>query len=199
MARIGRRRALRTLAAGGLGAATSSLWVEELGAFARQQAAHVHTALAAADQSGATWSPKVLSPQQLETVATLSELIIPQTDTPGARAAMVDRFIDTMLIAAPAADRDSFLAGLAWIDARSQALTRQRFATATPAQQTELLTRLSSANSREARQGIDFFTAIKGLTITGYYTTQIGLQQELGDDGVLAMGSFEGCTHPEHQ
>ena len=36
------------------------------------------------------------------------------------------------------------------------------------------------------------------MTITGYYTTQVGLEQELGDDGVMAQRSFEGCTHPEH-
>ena len=37
------------------------------------------------------------------------------------------------------------------------------------------------------------------MTITGYYTTQIGLQQELGDDGKLVLAEFKGCTHPEHQ
>jgi hypothetical protein len=37
------------------------------------------------------------------------------------------------------------------------------------------------------------------MTINGYYTTQIGLRQELGDDGQLFLAQFPGCTHPEHQ
>jgi hypothetical protein len=69
----------------------------------------------------------------------------------------------------------------------------------TPAQQADLLTRLATADSREEPAGIEFFTAIKAMTITGYYTSEIGLRQELGDDGVLAQATFEGCGHPEHQ
>ena len=37
------------------------------------------------------------------------------------------------------------------------------------------------------------------MTIDGYYTTEIGLRQELGDNGQLFLGRFEGCAHPEHQ
>ena len=51
---------------------------------------------------------------------------------------------------------------------------------------------LSAAGSQEATPGVDFFTAIKSMTITGYYTTEIGLQQELGDDGVLAQAELRG-------
>src|SRR5262249_44310560 len=110
-----------------------------------------------------------------------------------------DRFIDTVLAEAPAADRTSFLKGLTWIDDRSKALFGKNVLSATSEQQTELLTRLSAANSREARAGIDFCNAIKSLTITGYYTTEVGLRQELGDDGVIAQATFVGCTHREHQ
>ena len=196
---IDRRDAIRRLAAGGIGAAASSLWVGQLSAFTRGRAAHAHAALAAIAQTPADWIPKVLSPHQLETVRTLSELIIPQTETPGATAARVDRFIDSVLSAAPREERARFLKGLAWIDARSNALTGRDVVSSTPAEQTDLLTRLSARNSREARGGTDFFAAIKSMTITGYYTSEIGLRQELGDDGILAQATFEGCTHPEHQ
>jgi hypothetical protein len=196
MATIARRDALRALAAGGLGAAASALWVERLGAFAREQAAQAHAIIAASAQ--ASWRPKTFNQHQLDTVATLSELIIPQTDTPGAKATQVDRFIDTVLFEAPASDRASFVKGLHWLDARSKALFGKDVLAAAPDQQTGLLARLSAADSREERTGIDFFNAIKSLTITGYYTTEIGLRQELGDDGVLAQATFVGCTHPEH-
>jgi hypothetical protein len=192
---LNRRDALRKLAAGGIGAAASGLWVGNLSVLAQAQAVHVHTAMS--DQAATAWTPKVLNARQLATVATLSELIIPQTDTPGAKAALVDRFVDSILQEAEPADRASFLTGLAWMDARSKTLFKTDFASASAAQQNDLLTKLSA--EQEERAGVDFFQAIKSMTITGYYTSEIGLHQELGDDGRLFLPAFEGCTHPEHQ
>jgi len=35
--------------------------------------------------------------------------------------------------------------------------------------------------------------------ITGYYTSEIGLEQELGDDGQVFLAEFPGCQHPQHK
>ena len=131
----------------------------------------------------------------------MAELIIPTTDTPGARAAQVDRFIDATLDAASPATRSRFLSGLGWLVERSTALFGVAFTAATPTQQIDLLTRLSAddAAAREGAIGAEFFAAIKAMTIAGYYSSEIGLRQELGDPGVLMLARFEGCTHPEHQ
>lgn len=193
---VNRRAALRTMAAG-VGAAASALWVSELTALAEEQALHAH--LLAATPQGGTWTPTVLSPHQLETVGTLVELIIPATDTPGARATLVDRYVDGVLRSANENTRTRFLEGLGWIDTRSQALFGAAFTGGTPAQQTDVLARLAATPSTEADAGVQFFTAIKAMTITGYYTTEIGLRQELGDPGVLMLPSYPGCQHPEHQ
>lgn len=196
---LNRRHALRRLAAGGIGVAVTGAWVDTLSALAREQGPHAHAAAAQAVAASGSWTPKVLNPHQLATVATLSELIIPATDTPGAKAALVDRFIDEILSKAEPADRQSFEQGLAWLDTRSRTLFGKDFVSATAEQQTDLLSKLAAPASPEALKGVDFFKAIKSMTITGYYTTEIGLHQELGDDGVLAQATFEGCTHPEHQ
>src|SRR6185503_4455529 len=45
----------------------------------------------------AQWRPRTLTAAQNELVATLAEHIIPATDTPGARAAGVHRFVDALL------------------------------------------------------------------------------------------------------
>jgi hypothetical protein len=37
------------------------------------------------------------------------------------------------------------------------------------------------------------------MTIDGYYTSKIGIHQELEYQGNTALAEFEGCTHPEHQ
>lgn len=196
--RINRRLALQTLAAGAVGAATSATWVESLSALARQQA-HAHAADAAI--AAQDWTPRVLNARQNDAVIALTELIIPQTDTPGAKAARVNRFVDTVLHDASPADREKFTKGLAWIDARSKALFGKDFLSASAAEQTALLTRLSKEGNPDAEDpiGTEFFQAIKVLTINGYYTSEIGLRQELGDDGQLFMAQFPGCTHPEHQ
>ena len=198
---ISRRSALRGLASG-TGAAATALWLDRLTVLAQDPAMHTHLAAAASAQVvAAPFKPKALSAAQLESVATLAELIIPTTDTPGARTALVDRFIDNVMANAKPVDKERFLTGLAWMDTRSSALYGKAFAAATPAQQTELLTRLAAASGHAAEDapGVPFFTAIKGLTISGYYSTKIGLEQELGDDGQLFNPVFVGCTHPEHQ
>lgn len=44
------------------------------------------------------------------------------------------------------------------------------------------------------------FSLIKELTIFGYYTSKIGLDEELRYQGDTYNTSFPGaCTHPEHQ
>lgn len=192
---VNRRDALRTLAAGTVGAVASATWVESLSALAQ---AHAH---AAAPLPAQGWAPRVLTARQNTAVVMLTELIIPETGTPGAKAAGVNRFVDGVLHDATPADRERFVRGLSWIDERSRTLFGREFADIDSAQQTTLLTPLADDdNTRDAdRAGVEFFRAIKSMTITGYYTTEIGLRQELGDDGRLAFAEFEGCSHPEHQ
>ena len=191
-----RREAIRRLAAGGAAAAAAPFWVESLLATAEQHAAHQ----GAPRPAPAAWSPKVLNSRQNELVTAVSELIIPQTETPGATAARVYQYIDEVLADAKPEVRDAFLQGIAWLDMRSESRFGGRFVNAPPARQIELLTELSSATnpSTEDKPGVDFFTAIKGMTITGYYTSEVGLREEIGDDGQVFFVEFQGCTHPEH-
>jgi hypothetical protein len=147
------------------------------------------------------WTPSVLTPAQNDQVIALAEAIIPATDTPGAKAALVDRFIDQALAAADQGQRTAFVRGLTWVVERWRAEFGKDFASLTPDQQAALLMRIDDDGAVAAadREGADFFRAIKGMTISGYYSTEIGLRQELGDDGRMALAQFEGCTHPEHQ
>jgi hypothetical protein len=147
------------------------------------------------------WTPAILTAAQNETVIILTELIIPQTDTPGARGALVNRFVDSVIADAPAPEREAFLRGLSWIDQRSRAANGADFAASTPAQQTAVLLRLSDERNTDPADapGAEFFHAIKSMTISGYYSTEIGLRQELGDDGRMMLAEFRGCDHPEHQ
>lgn len=91
------------------------------------------------------WRARTLSAPQTELVATLAEHIIPTTDTPGARAAGVHRFVDLVLSDYYAAEeRARFLAGLADVDARSRRGYGKDFFQATPKQQVALLTAIDA-------------------------------------------------------
>ena len=197
MADLNRRDALRQLALSGAAAVTAPLWVEALVEAAGQHAGHYQAA--AAQITG--WVPKALTPVQNQTVVALAELIIPQTDTAGATKANVNQFIDAVIAEAAPADRQKFLDGLAWLDARSQREAGAPFATATAAQQTALLTTLSSNQTPtpDDQPGVDFFKAVKSLTITAYYTSEIATREELGDDGNMFFMEYTGCTHADHK
>ena len=196
MSEVSRRDALRKIAVGGAAAATAPLWVDTLVSAAEQHASHYQATSAAA-----AWAPKVLTPAQNDTVIALAELIIPQTDTAGATKANVNRFIDEVIADASPDDRKKFVDGLAWLDAQSQRDAGAPFVRASVAHQTALLTAMSTnkAPSSAERVGVDFFKAVKSLTITGYYTSEVGMREEMNDDGNMFFLEFKGCTHPEHK
>jgi hypothetical protein len=191
-----RRQALRHLARGTAAAVTAPLWVENLLAVAEQHAPHRPSPEAAAG----AWKPKVFNPGQNQLVITLTELIIPETDTPGAKAAKVNEYMDMVLAEAKPELREKFLQGLAWVEAQSEERFRSPFVNAAPPQQIELLTGLSTATTPSPADavGVEFFQALKGMTITGFYTSELGLVKEIGDDPQMFLTEFKGCEHKEH-
>jgi hypothetical protein len=137
------------------------------------------------------WKPLVFQGSEVETVAQLAERIIPETDTPGARRALVHQYIDFALSRREVVDRARFQEGLQRLDGRCAAAFGKPFAGLEPARQDEILTRMMSEED-------PFFRDAKELTIEGYYRSEIGMRQELGFEGNTFLSEFEGCTHPEH-
>ena len=90
---------------------------------------------------------------------------------------------------------------MAWIDRRSRASSGADFIETPPAEQEALLTVISSRENAapDDRDGVEFFEAIKRLTITGYYTSEVGMREELDDDGTRYFAEKQGCVHAEHQ
>lgn len=92
------------------------------------------------------WVPRTLSAEQDEMVLTMGEYILPETDTPGARAARVNEYIDAMLTDFyPADRREQFLAGLDRADMYAQSRYGTRFIETAPEQQLELVEALNRA------------------------------------------------------
>jgi hypothetical protein len=103
-------------------------------------------------------------------VTNIAEMIIPETDTPGATSVKVPEFIDLILTEWASDDeRRDFLAGLGDIDARASALGSSRFVGLPAAKKVELLTTLDGATAE--KMGAAFaFRRLKALTVYGYFT-----------------------------
>lgn len=99
------------------------------------------------------WIPRTLSPRQSELVLILGEQILPETDTPGARTAQVDRFIDAMLTDYYRdEERRRFLRGLERVEARARAAYGSAVGELDPARQSELALALNRAAYRPRRE-----------------------------------------------
>jgi gluconate 2-dehydrogenase gamma chain len=89
------------------------------------------------------WVPKTLTADQRTMVVAIAEAIIPTTDTPGAKDAHVDRFVDAMLTSyATPEESKRFLAGLARVEARAQRAHSTPFNQLSPEQQTTIVAEL---------------------------------------------------------
>src|SRR5215472_8693381 len=114
---MNRRDALRMLVAGAVIPALSP----ELLAFYRR--AHPE----------GSYSLRTLSPRQNDTVVAMIDQIIPATDTPGAKGARVNEFMDVILTEwANDEERRNFLNGLDGVDKQSNTLFGKDFSSASP-------------------------------------------------------------------
>jgi len=140
-----------------------------------------------------------LSSEQLELVATIADHILPETDTPGARAVGVHEFIDAMLAEGYAGEgRARFFAGLADVDARARVAGGGRpFLECAREQQRAVLEDLDHETfaqpaPRPGSAEVPFFRTFKELTLVGYYTSEIGATRELHHEPV--PGRYDGCV-----
>jgi hypothetical protein len=151
-------------------------------------------------QTAAPAAPKFFNADQMALIATISEHIIPTDEhSKGAIAAEVPQFIDLMISESPADNKKLWTDGLAAMDQMSQTKNGAAYNKATKVQQIAILTEISKNEMKPVTLEERFFRAIKGMTIDGYYTSKIGIHDELQYKGNTYLKEFKGCTHPEHQ
>jgi hypothetical protein len=121
---------------------------------------------------------RTLNREQQALVTTIAEMIIPETDTPGATSVKVPEFIDLILTEWASDDeRATFLAGLADIDTHSAALGTPRFVDMAPGARLELFTTLDVKRTDKTGAG-HAVVRLKALTVYGYFTSRT-VQQEI--------------------
>ncbi len=166
-----RRTALRIIALGAMAPKLDAL------------GAATHCAM----QEGTAWMPadyklQFLTPAENEMVDQLTEIIIPaDAHSPGARAAKVSLFVDLMVATSSDAVKQQWRDGLR--------LFQEAAAQSSPA------AAIAKAAAHEEHPMTDlerFFVALKVMTVNGYYTSEIGIHQDLEYIGNTYVDIFPG-------
>jgi hypothetical protein len=138
--------------------------------------------------AGTAWSAinyklRFFTPEENELLDQLMEMIIPADDhSPGAHAAQVSLFADLMVSTSSAATQKQWRGGLKKMqeEARRSSLT-------------EALAK-SAGHEGHATSNLErFFGILKQMTVNGYYTSAIGIHQDLRYQGNSYLTAFPGC------
>ena len=181
--KITRRTALKAFGAS-VGTAAAFPWLSDEGllAFARIQ------------ETNAAPRPKALTSAQFQTLETLVEAIIPTDErSPGAKQARVADYVDLLLSESEPERTLRWIGGLALLDAEAAARFKKSFVALNAGQIDSILQDISR-NERAPQTPLEeFFVMTKDATVRGYYTSEIGIHQELHYQGNKFLREFVGC------
>jgi hypothetical protein len=155
-------------------------------------------AATAATAPAAAAAPRFLTKDEIALLDEVTETIIPtDSHSPGARAARVAAYLDGRLAEAylpvEADVQQRWREGLRRIDALSTEINGKAFLAASPDQRVAVLTRLSANEKEEAKSADDkFWRELKGATVHGYYTSEIGIHQEMEYKGNVLQQEYAG-------
>ena len=142
------------------------------------------------------WSPKALKEDEASLLAEICEAILPATDTPGAKDALCDRYIDNVLaMMYSPEDQQYFRDKFKIFNEKAKAKYTRSFIALNSNEKDEILKMLSEEAAEYKNEEHDgkphIFNAIKELTVAGYCTSEVGAKQFLKYDPV--PGPYKGC------
>ncbi len=151
------------------------------------------------------YKPVFFNQDQAVLISNVAEIIIPKTSTPGAKAAGVPRFIDTMLNEVYSKkDQDGFLKGLAEFDEEVKRSCGDHFIDCGPEEQAAFVKKQHDAAFVKPVEGMStawwgsgggaekpFILKVKELTLLGFFTSEPGATQVLQYNQV--PGPYQGC------
>jgi gluconate 2-dehydrogenase gamma chain len=154
-----------------------------------------------AKESGDANSPaatgKFLSAAELALVAEIAEIMIPRTQTSGARDAGVAAFIDAALAGVyPPQDRERFRAGGEQFAAAVNA-SGKPFLQRDAAERADLVKRSLEQALSTAHDPKPFMLMVRELTLLGYFTSRVGITDNM--EYVPVPTAFHGCVPLSHR
>ena len=159
---------------------------------ARQAHEHAREAREAA-REGKPEAPQFFTAEEFETVRILTDLILPADDrSPSASQLGVPEFIDFIMIDMPK-HQTAMRGGLSLLDFECRKRFGPPFRDCDQTQRTALLDEIAwpSKAKPEARHLATFFSALRDLTASGFWTTREGMEdlQYLGN----TFTEWDGC------
>jgi hypothetical protein len=141
---------------------------------------------------------RFFTPAQHTLIEELSETIIPADGhSGGAKAAKVADFIEqTVRESTDDSQKSVWREGLRLVDSMSQHYNGKSFVTASPEEKIAVLTVLSDNDHMRDVPEVEFFHQLKRLTTEGYYTSKIGIHDDLQYKGNRINVEFVGCGDP---
>ena len=139
-------------------------------------------------------APLFFTPEEFALADELSELIIPADDhSPGARAAQVAAYIDFRLSESWEEEpKKLWRDGLKLVEQLSNEMNGKSFLQSSPEQRVALLTRISQNEMKPEKPEEVFFKEIKSHTAGAYYTSKIGIHNEMEYKGNTYLKEFVG-------
>ena len=137
---------------------------------------------------------RFFSQQELALVAELSEIIVPADDhSPGGRAARVAEYLDARLAeSVDPAGRAAWRNGLTLVDRLAQEMHGKRFLEASQDERLGVLTRMAQNEGKPQKPEEVFFAELKARVVRTYYTSEIGIRQEMEYKGNTYQAEFAG-------
>jgi hypothetical protein len=141
---------------------------------------------------------RFFTPAQHKLVDELSETIIPKdSHSGGAKDARVVDFIEQRVgEGGDAVQKELWREGLRLIDSMSQHYTGKSFLNGSPEDRVAVLTVLSDNDHMTDIPEVRFYRELKHLTVLGYYTSSIGIHDEMQYKGNRYLQEFVGCDDP---
>jgi len=118
-----------------------------------------------------SWTPSFFNAHQNDTVIDFVDLVIPATDTPGAKDALVNRYLDKLLAASDHPAQNEFARDLDLLDRFSRQNIGVDFVRLTSEQQRSVLENMFASPQRLS------FDRLKGWTARIYYATRPGFEE----------------------
>ncbi|HEU4590078.1 MAG TPA: gluconate 2-dehydrogenase subunit 3 family protein [Steroidobacteraceae bacterium] len=137
-------------------------------------------------------APRILDAAQMALLAEIVEVMIPKTDTAGAREAGVPAFIDLALGGLyPRDEQQRFATGLAQFDAAAKASGGPFLQQDAPARTAFVRQALDAALAGE-RAPQPFILMVRELALLGYFTSKVGITENM--EYVPVPTAYHGCV-----
>jgi hypothetical protein len=137
---------------------------------------------------------KFFSKDEFAMLDELTEMIIPADDhSPGARAAEVATYLDARLAESVEEEfKQRWHEGLKRIDALSHQMHGKRFLEAVPGERVATLSHIAANEKNPQAREDHFFVLLKFSTADAYYSSKIGIHQEMEYKGNVLLPEFAG-------